>query len=83
MPMTLRDGMLKQLLHYVKGTQVFYKDDLITAIKEHNIIFANDVRLMADGSFLKIEFDDIEFTLELVWREDGPRSTLENIRFYE
>ena len=82
-PMTIKDAMLKQLLHYVKGTQVFHKDDLITAIKEHNLIFANDIRLIADESFLKLEFDDIELTLELIWREDGPRSTLENIRFCE
>lgn len=81
--MTIKDAMLKQLSHYVKGAQVFNKSDLITAIKEHNLVFANNIELIADESFLKIEFDDIELTLELVWREDGPRSTLENIRFYE
>ena len=80
MPMTIKEGLRKQLLHYVKGTQVFHKEDLISAIKEHNLIFANDVRLIADESFLKIEFDDEEITLELIWREDGPRSTLIDIR---
>ena len=83
MPMTIKEGLCKQLLYYVKGTQMFNKEDLITAIKDHSLIFANDVRLMADESFLKIEFDDIEITLELIWREDGPRKTLENIRVYE
>lgn len=81
--MTLLEGLRKQLEHYVKGTQVFHKEDLISAIREHNLIFANDVRLIADESFIKIEFDDIEITLELIWREDGPRSTLIEIREYE
>lgn len=81
--MTLLEGLRKQLEHYVRGTQVFHKKDLISAIREHNLIFANDVRLIADESFLKIEFDDIEITLELIWREDGPRSTLIEIREYE
>lgn len=78
--MTIREGLRKKLEHYVKGTQVFRKEDLISAIKEHNLIFANDVRLIADESFLKIEFDDEEIILELIWREDGPRSTLTEIR---
>ena len=81
--MTLLEGLRKQLEHYIKGTQVFRKEDLISAIREHNLIFANDVRLIANESFLKIEFDDIEITLELIWREDGPRSTLIEIREYE
>jgi len=80
MPMTIKDGLKKQLEHYVRGAQVFHKEDLISAIKGHNLIFANDVRLIADESFLKIEFDDEEITLELIWREDGPRSTLIEIR---
>ena len=83
MPMTIKEGLRKQLEHYIKGTQVFHKEDLISAIKEHNLIFANDVRLIANESFLKIEFDDEEITLELIWREDGPRSTLIEIREYE
>ena len=78
--MTLLEGLKKQLEHYVRGTQVFHKEDLISAIREHNLMFANDVRLIADESFLKIEFDDTEITLELIWREDGPRSTLTEIR---
>ena len=82
-PMTIKEGLRKQLLHYVRGAQVFRKEDLICAIKEHNLIFANDVRLIADESFLKIEFDDEEITLELIWREDGPRSTLIEVREYE
>jgi hypothetical protein len=81
--MTLLEGLRKQLEYYIKGTQVFHKEDLISAIREHNLIFANDVRLIADESFLKIEFDDEEITLELIWREDGPRSTLIEIREYE
>lgn len=81
--MTLLEGLRKQLEHYVKGVQVFHKEDMISAIKEHNLIFANDVRLIADESFLKIEFDDTEITFELIWREDGPRSTLIEIREYE
>jgi hypothetical protein len=83
MPMTIKDGLRRQLLHYVKGAQVFCKEDLISAIKEHNLIFANGIQLIADESFLKIEFDDEEITLELIWREDGPRSTLIDIREYE
>ena len=83
MPMTIKEGLRRQLEHYIKGTQVFRKKDLISAIREHNLIFANDVRLIADESFLKIEFDDIELTLELIWREDGPRSTLIEVREYE
>lgn len=78
--MTLLESLRKQLEYYVKGTQVFQKEELISAIKEHNLIFANDVRLIADESFLKIEFDDEEITLELIWREDGSRSTLIEIR---
>jgi len=78
--MTLLEGLRKQLEYYLKGTQVFCKEDLISAIREHNLIFANDVRLIADESFLKIEFDDKEIILELIWREDGPRSTLIEIR---
>ena len=81
-PMTIKEGLRRQLEHYVKGTQVFCKEDLISAIREHNIIFANNIRLIADESFLKIEFDDEEITLELIWREDGPRSTLIDIREY-
>ena len=80
MPMTIKEGLRKQLEHYVKGTQVFHKEDLISAIREHNLIFANDVRLIADESFLKMEFDDEEIIFELIWREDGPRSTLVEIR---
>jgi len=83
MPMTIKDSLKKQLEHYMKGAQVFDKEALISAIREHNLIFANDVRLIADESFLKIEFDDEEITLELIWREDGPRSTLIEVREYE
>lgn len=83
MPMTIKEGLRRQLEHYIKGAQVFRKKDLISAIREHNLIFANDVRLIADESFLKIEFDDEEITLELIWREDGPRSTLIEVREYE
>jgi hypothetical protein len=81
--MTIKEGLRKQLEHYIKGTQVFHKKNLISAIREHNLVFANDVRLIADESFLKIEFDDEEITLELIWREDGPRNTLIGIREYE
>jgi hypothetical protein len=78
--MTIKEGLRKQLEHYIRGTQVFRKEDLISAIREHNLIFANDVRLIANESFLKVEFDDEEITFELIWREDGPRSTLIEIR---
>ena len=82
-PMTIKEGLRKQLEHYIRGTQVFRKEDLISAIREHNLIFANDVRLIANESFLKVEFDDEEITFELIWREEGPRSTLTEIREYE
>lgn len=74
--MTIKESLMKQLEYYIKGTQVFRKEDLINAIRKHNLIFANNVQLIADKSFLKIEFDDEEITLELIWREEGPRSTL-------
>ena len=81
--MTVKESLRKQLEYYVKGIQVFHKEGLIEAIKEHNLIFANDIRLIADESFLKIEFDDEEITFELIWKENGPCSTLEDIRFCE
>lgn len=76
--MTLLEGLQNQLSHYVRGTQVFDKNELIRVIKEHNIAFANNVNIDADeqGEHLILIFDDQTVYFELIWRQEGPRYTL-------
>ena len=80
--MTLLESIEKQVSHYIKGTQVFRKDDLVRVIKEHNIVFANDIKIDEDeqGEHLILTFDDQIVCLELIWRQDGPRCTLIDLR---
>ena len=82
MPMTLLESVERQVAHYIKGTQVFRKDDIIRVIKEHNIVFANDAMIDEDeqGEHLILTFDDQIVCLELTWKQEGPRSTLIDIR---
>jgi hypothetical protein len=80
--MTLLEGLQKQLSSHLKGVQIFGKDKLIETIKEHNLIFANDVKIDSDeqGEHLILNFDDQIVCFELVWKQYGPRFTLTELR---
>lgn len=76
--MTVLESIKKQVSHYIKGTQVFRKEDLVRVMREHNLVFANDIKIDEDeqGEHLILTFDDQIVCLELIWRQDGPRYTL-------
>jgi hypothetical protein len=80
--MTLLESIEKQLSSHLKGSQLFIKEKLVEVIKEHNIVFANNVMIDNDeqGEHLILTFDDQIVCLELTWRQEGPRSTLIDIR---
>lgn len=80
--MTLLEGLQKQIEKNLKGVQVFRKEDMLNAIKEHRLFFANEIKLDSDeqGEHLILTFDDTIVCFELVWRADGPRLTLIEIR---
>lgn len=81
-PMTILESIVRQVTHFIKGAQVFQKDDIVRIIKEHNIVFANDAKITEDedGEYLLLTFDDVNICLELTWRQEGPRNTLIDIR---
>jgi hypothetical protein len=81
-PMTLLESIEKQLSSHLRGSQVFIKEKLIEVIKEHNIVFANDVMIDNDeqGEHLILRFDDQIVCFELVWKQYGPRFTLIELR---
>jgi hypothetical protein len=76
--MTILESIAMQVSHHVKGAQIFNKDDLVRAIKEHNIVFANDIKIDEDeqGEHLILTYDDQIVCLQLTWRQEGPRHTL-------
>lgn len=76
--MTVLESIKKQVSHYIKGTQVFHKEDLVRVMREHNLVFANDIKIDEDeqGEHLILTFDDQIVCLELIWRQEGPRYTL-------
>ena len=78
MPMTILESIEKQVSHHIKGAQVFHKEDIIKVIKEHNLVFANDIKLDEDeqGEHLILTYDETIICLELTWRQEGPRHTL-------
>lgn len=80
--MTVLESIEKQLCHHVKGAQVFHKNDVIKVIKEHNLVFANDVKIDEDeqGEHLILSYDETIICFELIWRQDGPRYTLIELR---
>lgn len=80
--MTLLEGLQNQISHYIKGAQVFDKSELLRVIKEHNIVFANNVMIDEDeqGEHLILTFDDQMVCFELIWRQEGPRHTLIELR---
>ena len=82
MLMTILESLEKQLANHLKGSQVFGKDKLVEVVKEHNIVFANDVMIDEDkqGEHLILTFDDQIVCFELVWRQEGPRFTLTELR---
>ena len=81
-PMTLLEGLQKQISSHLRGVQIFGKEKLIETIKEHNLVFANDVKIDSDeqGEHLILTFDDQIVCFELTWRQDGPKCTLIDIR---
>lgn len=81
-PMTILESIEKQVSHHIKGAQVFHKEDIIKVIKEHNLIFTNDIKLDEDeqGEHLILTYDEAIVCLELTWRQEGPRFTLIEIR---
>jgi hypothetical protein len=66
----------------LKGVQVFHKEDVLKAIKRHNLFYANEIKMDNDeqGEHLILTFDDTIVCFELIWRNDGPRLTLIEIR---
>lgn len=80
--MTLLEGILAQVCKNLKGVQVFHKEDILTAIKEHALVYANEVKLDNDeqGEHLILTYDDQIICFELVWRQEGPRFTLIELR---
>jgi C4-type Zn-finger protein len=80
--MTLLEGLLRQVRKNLRGVQVFHKEDMLKAIKEHNLFFANEIKIDNDeqGEHLILTFDDQIICFELTWRQDGPRLTLIDIR---
>ena len=80
--MKLLEGLQKQIERDLKGVQIFRKEDMLRVIKEHNLFFANEIKLDADeqGEHLILTFDDTIVCFELIWRADGPRQTLIEIR---
>lgn len=80
--MKLLEGLQNQISHYIKGTQFFDKSELLRVIKEHNIVFANNVMIDEDeqGEHLILTFDDQMVCFELIWRQEGPRHTLIELR---
>jgi len=79
--MTLLESLARQLSSHLRGSQVFNKDKLVEVIREHNIVFANDVKIDEDeqGEHLVLTFDDTLVCFELVWNQVGPRFTLTEI----
>jgi hypothetical protein len=80
--MTLLEGLQKQIEKNLKGVQVFHKEDVLKAIKRHNLFYANEIKMDNDeqGEHLILTFDDTIVCFELIWRNDGPRLTLIEIR---
>lgn len=80
-PMTLLESLARQLSSHLRGSQVFNKDKLVEVIREHNIVFANDIKIDEDeqGEHLVLTFDDTLVCFELVWNQVGPRFTLTEI----
>lgn len=80
--MTLLEGLCRQVCKNLKGVQVFHKEDVLKAIKEHNLFYANEIKLdnNEQGEHLILTFDDTIVCFELIWRNDGPRLTLIEIR---
>lgn len=80
--MTLLEGLCRQVCKNLKGVQVFHKEGVLKAIKEHNLFYANEIKLDNDeqGEHLILTFDDTIVCFELIWRNDGPRMTLIEIR---
>ena len=80
--MTLLEGLLAQVRKNLKGVQVFHKEDVLKAISEHNLFYANEIKLDEDeqGEHLILTFDDTIVCFELLWRQEGPRQTLVEIR---
>lgn len=80
--MTLLEGLQRQVAKNLKGVQVFHKEDILKAIKEHSLFYANEVKLDNDeqGEHLILTFDDCIVCFELTWKHDGPRFTLIGIR---
>lgn len=79
--MTLLEGILAQVCKNLKGVQVFHKEDVLTAIEEHALVYANEVKLDNDeqGEHLILTYDDQMVCFELIWRQEGPRFTLVEI----
>ena len=80
--MTILESLEKHLSRHLKGSQVFGKDKLVDAIKEHNIVFANDIMIDEDeqGEHLILTFDSQIVCFELTWKQEGPRYTLIKLR---
>lgn len=80
--MTLLESLERQVKKNLRGVQVFHKEDMLQAIKKHNLFFANEIKLDSDeqGEHLILTFDDQIVCFELIWRADGPRLTLIEIR---
>ncbi len=80
--MTLLESLLAQVCKNLKGVQVFHKEGVLKAISEHNLFYANEIKLDEDeqGEHLILTFDDTIVCFELLWRQDGPRQTLVEIR---
>lgn len=75
--MTILEGLLKQVQKHLKGAQVFHAEDILTAIREHNLVYADEIKM--DETTLVLVFEDTEVWFNLTWRQDGPRQTLINI----
>lgn len=75
--MTILEGLLKQVQKHLKGAQVFRAEDILTAIREHNLVYADEIKM--DETTLVLVFEDTEVWFNLTWRQDGPRQTLINI----
>ena len=80
--MTLLESLERQVKKNLQGVQVFHREDMLKAIEEHRLFFANEIKIDNDeqGEHLILTFDDQMVCFELIWREDGPRLTLIEIR---
>lgn len=80
--MTLFEGLQEQVRRNLKGSQVLRKERILEVIYEHNLFFANEIKMDSDeqGEHLILTFDDQIICFELIWRQDGPQYTLIEIR---